>query len=576
MRLPIIKKQISLKTTVMSLFFLVTLALSAVFITQLFMYSEKLSYETINVKIEGLVQASKESLLNQEVVNENIIKLLHIANDNQLKFYSSILEHNPRLYAVYKGFSDGGFYEIINLDIHASLRKIYKAKEEDRWLLIDIKAKNPALKKVVLYNENLEKTRERFEANEYDPRQRPWYKLAIQKSQAIKTEPYAFSNIPTKGITYAQKLQSNNDVIAIDVLLYDVKALFEKIIHDDYTHAYLFDKNKVVISSMNDNYVLKDFFAQGYAIKDFLTPQILTLNGIEYIVQFQSLQTKNGEHLALFSQYDEVIKPHQEQMYKLLAVFIVSVLLIIPCVVYLSHMIVKPIYKLIVQSQKVQRREFDKIKIIDTPVLEVAQLSSSMFDMSQAIYSYQTSLEKKVKQRTYELSLKNEELYKLSITDKLTDLNNRVHLDKVLHQEFERSKQHNMIFCVILMDIDFFKKVNDMYGHQIGDDVLVETAQILKKIVRGSDTVGRWGGEEFLVVCPQTNVTGALKVAQKINQAIKEHQFSTYENQVTMSLGVSCFTQECQKVEEIIAQADEALYKAKEQGRNCVVTYKKV
>jgi diguanylate cyclase (GGDEF)-like protein len=549
------------------------LALGAVFIAQLFMYSQKLSYETINVKMEGLVQASKESMQNQEAINHNIISLLHISNNNKLNLYSSVLKQNPNLYAVYTGYDKGGFYEIINLDIHPSLRQIYKAQKEDRWLLIDIKNGMLHEKNITLLNKDLEQTANRVEHNEYDPRKRVWYKKAINSSQTIKTEPYVFSNIPTKGITYAQKLNSSEDVIAIDVLLYDVKALFKKILTNNYMHAYLFDKNYVTISSLNDNNVLKDFFALGLRADYISKPKIVTINNIDYIAQIQPLNTKNGEHIALFANYSEIVRPHQEHMYQMLAIFVVSVLIIIPCVIYLSQMIVKPIYKLILQSHKVENREFNDIEVIDTPILEVSQLSESMLSMSQAIHSYQTSLEDKVKQRTHELSLKNEELYKLSITDKLTSLNNRVHLDKVLHNEFIRSQRYKTPFCVILMDIDFFKKVNDNYGHQIGDDVLVETASILKNCVRENDTVGRWGGEEFLIICPETNTEGALKVAQNINLAIKQYTYKTYPKQVTMSLGLASFSLEEKKVEDIIAQADQALYKAKEQGRDQVVVF---
>ena len=571
MSFSIFKRQISLKTTVMMLFFLVTLALGIVFIAQLFTYSQKLTYETINIKMEGLIDASKESMLHQETINHNIINSIHANNKNRLKLYTSILKSTPNLYAVYTGYSNGGFYEIINLDIHPSLRKIYKAKKDDRWLLVDIKNSISGEKNIILLNKDLEQTAFRVEKNEYDPRKRVWYKKAINTSSTIKTDPYVFSNIPTKGITYAKKLEFSEDVIAIDVLLYDVKSIFQKVLTNDYMHAYLFDKNNVTISTLNDNGVLKEFLTSKNSYESLSKPKVITINNTKYLAQIQPLNTKNGEQIALFANYNEIIKPHQKEMYKMLAIFVVSIFIIIPFVIYMSKMIVRPIYKLIKQSQKVQNRDFDNIEVINTPILEVLQLSKSMLNMSKSIHSYQTSLEEKVKQRTQELSLKNEELYKLSITDKLTGLNNRVHLDEVLHSEFNRSLRYKTPFCVILMDIDFFKKVNDNYGHQVGDDVLVETARILKNSIRVNDTIGRWGGEEFLIICPQTNIHGAKQVAQNINLTVKKHFYETYPKRVTMSLGVASFSSEKKKVDEIIAQADEALYKAKEQGRDQVV-----
>ncbi len=145
--------------------------------------------------------------------------------------------------------------------------------------------------------------------------------------------------------------------------------------------------------------------------------------------------------------------------------------------------------------------------------------------MSKSIYEYQQSLEEKVEQRTKELNIKNEELFKLSITDKLTGLYNRVKLDSVLQENMRLSLRYGNVFSVIIIDIDFFKKINDNFGHQVGDDVLKECSYILSKNIRNVDILGRWGGEEFLVVCPETLKNGAKDLAIKLNKAIKLHKF---------------------------------------------------
>lgn len=121
------------------------------------------------------------------------------------------------------------------------------------------------------------------------------------------------------------------------------------------------------------------------------------------------------------------------------------------------------------------------------------------------------------------------------------------------------------------MDIDFFKSVNDNFGHQIGDDVLKESAKILSSCIRTSDTLGRWGGEEFLIICPNSKQEDAIKLANRINIAIKQHTFSTYPKKVTMSLGVASYCSIFKKAEDIVASADIALYKAKQAGRDRVV-----
>jgi diguanylate cyclase (GGDEF)-like protein len=177
-------------------------------------------------------------------------------------------------------------------------------------------------------------------------------------------------------------------------------------------------------------------------------------------------------------------------------------------------------------------------------------------------------LEKKVEKRTHELSLKNKELEQLYVTDNLTGLYNRYKLDEVLQNELERVSRYNRPFGVILVDIDHFKSVNDIYGHKIGDDVLKNLANILKINTRKTDCVGRWGGEEFLIITSETTIDGIERLAQKLRKEIEKYQFSQVGNK-TASFGISIY-EDKDTINSIILKADNALYKAKENGRNQV------
>ena len=566
------KEQVSLKATVLSLFFFITIILVLLLISQLLYFSKKLSYESINLKLTTLVKDIQTSMTTNNKTNANVLSLLSFQNSANLKFYTKILENNRSLYAVYTGYSNGSFYEVINLNIHPLLRKIYNATSKDQWLLIEILGSKPNEKKVTLLDKDLKPTSFSITENTYNPTLRPWYKNALHKKTLIKTKPYEFSNIPSKGVTYAQQLENSEDVVGIDVLIYDIQDILKKHITVAYMDAYLFTQDRLIISSlMNDNTLLELFFKKHSSFKEFETPQLITLNNKEYIVQILPFKnTNSSDYVALFSKYDNVVAPYKQQTYVLIAIFIASLLVLIPLIIYFSNIIVKPIYKLVEQSQNIKNRKFDSVNNIESPVLEVALLSASIKEMSNAIYSYQHSLEKKVQKRTQELSLKNQELLKLSITDKLTGLYNRVKLDKTLQDEMNRSLRTGDVFCVILMDIDFFKKINDGYGHQTGDDVLVETAQVLQKLLRKTDVLGRWGGEEFLIISPLTSLENGIKLANKINLSVQSHPYSTYKNQVTMSIGVAAFQKNITKPEEIVANADKALYEAKHNGRNQV------
>lgn len=157
----------------------------------------------------------------------------------------------------------------------------------------------------------------------------------------------------------------------------------------------------------------------------------------------------------------------------------------------------------------------------------------------------------------------------LAVLDKLTGLYNRLKLDEVFEYELAKVKRYHEALSLIMVDIDKFKSVNDNYGHQVGDLVLRDLAKILKSSIRQTDTLGRWGGEEFLIICPQTDIKSAYSIADKIRQKIEEYSFSIVGCR-TASFGVASYVDDDIQ-ETLISRADKALYMAKESGRNRVV-----
>ena len=157
----------------------------------------------------------------------------------------------------------------------------------------------------------------------------------------------------------------------------------------------------------------------------------------------------------------------------------------------------------------------------------------------------------------------NEELKKLSITDRLTQLYNRRKIDELLNEV------KNKKFSLILLDIDHFKEINDIHGHLEGDKVLVEISNLLKNSLNQNDEIGRWGGEEFLIICKNTSEKEAYIIASRLKKAIEDHDFKI--RKITASFGVSEASKNLD-IKNILAKADDALYKAKQQGRNQVVT----
>jgi len=162
----------------------------------------------------------------------------------------------------------------------------------------------------------------------------------------------------------------------------------------------------------------------------------------------------------------------------------------------------------------------------------------------------------------------NRELDRLARTDPLTGLSNRLETDEILHREFARFERYQTVFSIIMMDIDHFKQINDEYGHEIGDKVLKHISGILSKHTRESDLAGRWGGEEFLVICPYSQGEGAQKLAQSLRAEIEQTPMTGISPQ-TASFGVATI-REAETIKDLMRRADTALYDAKAAGRNRV------
>ncbi len=170
----------------------------------------------------------------------------------------------------------------------------------------------------------------------------------------------------------------------------------------------------------------------------------------------------------------------------------------------------------------------------------------------------------------YQLRKYNRKLLTLSETDKLTGLANRLKLDKMLLEQEQLFIRYQIPCGVIIFDIDYFKTVNDTYGHPAGDQVLKEMAQLIRENIRTTDHVGRWGGEEFMIIAPSSNREESEQLADKLLCAMRNHRFAQVGT-VTASFGVCAFRHEL-SASKVLNLADKALYQAKAEGRNRVIS----
>ena len=186
------------------------------------------------------------------------------------------------------------------------------------------------------------------------------------------------------------------------------------------------------------------------------------------------------------------------------------------------------------------------------------------------------ALQEALEERERELSEVNERLLKMAQTDALTGLDNRRHLEQRLEEMFGHSRRLGEPLAVVMCDLDRFKSVNDTYGHQAGDAVLKQFARILRQEAREIDRVGRYGGEEFMLLLPGTVLDAAVTFAERVRKAVEAHTFSFDGGTLkrTMSCGVAAWPHpRVTDVDVLVRAADDALYVAKETGRNRVTRF---
>ncbi len=197
----------------------------------------------------------------------------------------------------------------------------------------------------------------------------------------------------------------------------------------------------------------------------------------------------------------------------------------------------------------------------------------------QEIENYSKNLENMVHDRTLDIERANSELKetkelyrKLSIIDGLTGIYNRRYFDEILTKEFERVKRYSRPISLMMIDLDFFKKFNDKYGHPAGDHILKQLTELLSKFIRTVDFLARYGGEEFVIVLFETEKKDAIILAERLVKTVAQKRFTGFGNipdlHLTISVGVGNFPEDAKLKEELIKKADDALYQAKTLGRN--------
>ena len=237
----------------------------------------------------------------------------------------------------------------------------------------------------------------------------------------------------------------------------------------------------------------------------------------------------------------------------------------------------RPLERLAQTAKSIQQGDRKVTFQSDSKLIEVASLSRSLQEMmaslltrEQSLMQMNVMLETKVKNRTAELEASNRSLEAIARKDPLTHIYNRLALDEALHKEYRQAQESTSPFAVIMTDADHFKRVNDSFGHTVGDIVLQKMASLMSELVGAKGMVARFGGEEFTVLLPNTNTEAAKNIAETLRAALEKEEMSD-GLYITASFGVAMYCEADSNYEQVLNRADAALYKAKEQGRNKVM-----
>jgi diguanylate cyclase (GGDEF)-like protein len=402
----------------------------------------------------------------------------------------------------------------------------------------------------------------------FNPVVRPWYQAAIKAAPGIS------GGVPYKEIKSEEWLVSISKVlieaenrisgvVSIDCPI-DTVANLLKESEGKYKSSYSFavkSDGKILIHHKNS------FLAR--TVSDVLNSPVkfdkkigkfsYKLNNLEKLAYYSRID-KIGWIIVTVVDKREIIKPIILQiLISILIIGLVAILLAWSLSTSLSKRFILPLIELKKRVNTIIAGDWDHGSDYQYPKNEIGTIATAIEQLT----------ENELYDRNIELQTINKKLELLSTTDQLTKLLNRRKINSELEKEWKRATRYGNKFSIIMFDIDWFKKINDTYGHQAGDSVLSEIAQLTKETLRSVDIVGRWGGEEFLVLCPEINLNEAKVLAIKLCSTIENYRF-TVGATITISAGL-CEFDEQESIEEMIREVDEKLYEAKRRGRNTVV-----
>jgi diguanylate cyclase (GGDEF)-like protein len=454
---------------------------------------------------------------------------------------------------------------------------------------------------------------------DWDSRDRDWYRQGVAQPPDVLTwtPVYAFMGFPLAAIRLVLPVYQADTLIGVlsdGFVLSELNDFLHNLNFSDHGQVFIMERSGelVATSTLEQPFVKSEdgenlvrlanqhsadalTQATAQALQGRSLPQTedslgfsFDENSERYFVQVFAHQAPGLDWLvALTVPERDFMAPLYQSRRQTLVLSGVAVLVTVLLGMMMAQWLTRPILNLRTAASAIAQDHFE-LEIPPSVISEITQLNRAMVSMAQrlqasfqALAESEAGLAQKVKERTQALEQANARLQQLSRTDALTQVANRGEFDRVLQQELQRHGRSQRSLALLLIDVDFFKRYNDCYGHLQGDACLVQVAQALQQAVgRTTDCVARYGGEEFVIILPETDTLGAMVVAQQVQRAISDlklsHEASEVSAWVTVSMGLATMNPGSDaSPEALITQADKALYQAKQQGRNRFVVFNK-
>lgn len=368
----------------------------------------------------------------------------------------------------------------------------------------------------------------------YDPRVRPWYITALKSGKTVMCDVYIDLETDSSAVAVASPVYGKNGsprgVLSADLLLHTLDEKLKNVKVSGMGHAMLIDRNGMALvypdrSVMGKN--LSEFPGMNGVIRTILKNKqgkVEYTYGSHNIIMFTEIPASQWI-LGMILTEEEIYSNLKNLTWKFLLIFTISLIIVILISKYFA-----------------------------------VKLTFFMQLLEDTVDAQTAALKEKVAQVEY-----------LSLTDHLTGISNRRKIEEVLSSEIERSSRTGSPLSVIMIDIDNFKTVNDTFGHKTGDCLLKEFALTVTGSIRSIDSAGRLGGEEFLIVCPETGIQGAALLAEKLRTAVESIRMESFPG-ITASFGCAAYISG-DSPDNLISRSDKAMYRAKELGRNRVENF---